>query len=230
MSMSNHSITSTSGVVYRLQFQVPCCFRSYTAGVLPVGNTMHGFYIATVTRSILFIFLPHLETHICPHSTNTSIIPLPTLLSFLRDVEFVPPISIKFGNITSKNPTRFCLITSLNMPLDHFGIVVPQAKLEGVVTFLLASLQHLGFKEHMRPIPTVVGLGDAMPFMWITGADHENGDTKTQEELLKKSHIAFTAESQSNCIGYPSFTPQFASLLSLSYNFLHELTNIQCRR
>jgi hypothetical protein len=33
------------------------------------------------------------------------------------------------------------------MPLDHLSLPVPQAKLDGMVTFLARSLQHLGFKE-----------------------------------------------------------------------------------
>jgi len=84
------------------------------------------------------------------------------------------------------------------MPLDHFSIVVPQAKFEGLITFLAASLKHLGFTEHMRPIPTVVGMGDSTPFFWITAFDageEEEEDSKVQETLLKKQHIAFAAES-----------------------------------
>jgi hypothetical protein len=33
------------------------------------------------------------------------------------------------------------------MPLDHFTLTVPQGKLDEIVTFLTASLGHLGFKE-----------------------------------------------------------------------------------
>ncbi|KAI9673449.1 MAG: hypothetical protein M1817_002911 [Caeruleum heppii] len=81
------------------------------------------------------------------------------------------------------------------MPLDHFSLCVPQSKLDDTVNFLASSLKHMGFKEHMRPIPTVVGMGDAVPFIWIAGVGAEFGDEKTQVTLLKRQHIAFTAEN-----------------------------------
>jgi hypothetical protein len=49
--------------------------------------------------------------------------------------------------------------------------------------------------NRIRPIPYVVGFGDARPFLWIDTI--EGGDEKTLEALLKKQHIAFTAESLS---------------------------------
>ncbi len=94
------------------------------------------------------------------------------------------------------------------MPLDHFSLMVPQPKLEGMVAFLTSSLQHMGFKEFFRPIPSVVGMGDAAPFMWIAGVDPKDADEKTQETLLKRQHIAFTAESQSRTI-FPAFPVLF---------------------
>lgn len=84
------------------------------------------------------------------------------------------------------------------MPADHFTIVVPQPKFEGVITFLTTSLAHMGFKEHMRPVPTVVGLGEQHPYLWFVGLDPKDADEKTQEAILKHVHIAFTAESESN--------------------------------
>ena len=59
------------------------------------------------------------------------------------------------------------------MPLtiDHTAIVVPAAKLDDVVKFLLAALEPLGLKEMMRPIPNSVGLGDQTPFFWVTGIE-----------------------------------------------------------
>lgn len=83
------------------------------------------------------------------------------------------------------------------MPVDHFSLVVPSSKLEDLITFLKSSLQHMGFKEFWRPIPTVVGLGDSRPYMWIAGVDPKTGDTEGQESLVKREHIAFTADSQS---------------------------------
>ncbi len=103
----------------------------------------------------------------------------------------------------------------ITMPLDHFSLVVPTSKVEDLITFLTASLQHVGFKEHMRPIPTVVGLGEDRPYIWITGVDSQTGDEE-QESLLKKHHIAFTAHSESPFTSdyLPSgFTP-LSSLIS----------------
>jgi hypothetical protein len=98
---------------------------------------------------------------------------------------------------TSKSTTHSLTHFPLIMPVDHFSLSVPQSQLESVITFLVSSLQHLGFKEHMRPIPSVVGLGEATPYLWITGLDPVDGDEKTYETLLKKTHIAFTAQRQS---------------------------------
>lgn len=82
------------------------------------------------------------------------------------------------------------------MPLDHFSITVPTSSVDGVAKFLVSSLGHMGFKEFVRPIPTVVGLGDSKPWLWISGKDAENGDQKSQEALLKGTHVALTAESK----------------------------------
>jgi hypothetical protein len=89
------------------------------------------------------------------------------------------------------------------MPLDHFSVAVPPSKLEGMVTFLTNSLQHMGFKEHVRfPTPVTVGMGDTRPYMWIFAVDPEEADEKTQLALLKRHHIAFTAESGSILLGF----------------------------
>ena len=81
-----------------------------------------------------------------------------------------------------------------------------------MVTFLTSSLQHMGFKEHMRPIPSVVGMGDATPFLWTAGLSSKDGDEKTQETLLKRQHVAFTAESKSSILD-----SSFVQLLVFSY-------------
>jgi hypothetical protein len=59
----------------------------------------------------------------------------------------------------------------------------------------------------MRPIPTVSGCGDARPYMWINEVEVE--DAKTHQAIMKKDHIAFTAESQSPFVAHLSFTPRF---------------------
>lgn len=81
------------------------------------------------------------------------------------------------------------------MPVDHFTLSVPLSKFEGIVSFLTTSLAHMGFKEHRRPIPTAVGLGEAHPYFWIGVADPNEVDEKSLDYLLKSNHIAFTADS-----------------------------------
>ena len=83
------------------------------------------------------------------------------------------------------------------MPLtvDHMAIVVPAAKLDDMVKFILTACEPLGLKEFMRPIPTSVGLGDQTPFFWISGIE---GDAKTLESVMKNEHFAFSAASRWN--------------------------------
>jgi hypothetical protein len=81
------------------------------------------------------------------------------------------------------------------MPLDHFAIYVPQSKFDDLVAFLTTSLSHLGFKEITRPFPTLVGLGESTPYFWMSGLAEDEED-KTLSAILKKDHIAFTAESE----------------------------------
>ncbi|KAI5807753.1 hypothetical protein DFH27DRAFT_511529 [Peziza echinospora] len=109
------------------------------------------------------------------------------------------------------------------MPLDHFSLTVPRRTFEGLVKFLLDSLQHMGYKEHMRPMPNVVGLGDTAPFLWFVGADLQDGEEELQVALLKRQHIAFTAknskevdqfhkaalEAGGTCNGAPGLRPQY---------------------
>ncbi len=73
------------------------------------------------------------------------------------------------------------------MPLDHLSFTVPQSKLEGMVTFLTSSLQHMGFREHMRPIPSVVGMGDAVQFLWIVGLGFQRRGRKDTRDSHEKT-------------------------------------------
>lgn len=102
------------------------------------------------------------------------------------------------------------------MPLDHFSLLVPAPKIDDMVTFLTSSLKHLGFKVYMRPTPSVVGMGDGVPYLWITALGPKDGDDeKIQESLLKRQHIAFTADSQP----LPSLGSPFVPALWLSFFF-----------
>jgi hypothetical protein len=81
------------------------------------------------------------------------------------------------------------------MPLHHFCLAVPQSKLEPFVTFLTSSLQTLGFKQLVRPIPSIVGLGETTPYLWVNVPNIGGGDVEMHEAILKKQHIAFSATS-----------------------------------
>lgn len=78
----------------------------------------------------------------------------------------------------------------------------------------------MGFKEIMRPIPTVVGMGETAPYFWIAAIGPEVADEKTQESILKKNHIAFTAESQSPVQVHSSSFSPCSCLLFLYSGFL----------
>lgn len=83
------------------------------------------------------------------------------------------------------------------MPVDHYTLQVPASKMEELIAFLLASLGHMGIKEHYRPIPEVAGLGDPdRPYFWISGLIPAGTDEGTVLALLKSNHMAFTAKSE----------------------------------
>lgn len=84
------------------------------------------------------------------------------------------------------------------MPLAHVSVEVPASKVNELVTFLINSLQHLGFKEYFRPIPSVVGMGDESPYLWITGVEFEGSDEATVAKILNKHHVAFNATGESH--------------------------------
>ncbi|KAH8674620.1 hypothetical protein BGZ60DRAFT_429610 [Tricladium varicosporioides] len=81
------------------------------------------------------------------------------------------------------------------MPCDHFTIRVPPSSYEPLIEFLTKSLAHLGFKEHLRPIPEVVGMGEERPYLWLDGRLPEGVDEAAVKGPLKGNHIAFTAKS-----------------------------------
>lgn len=80
------------------------------------------------------------------------------------------------------------------MPLDHFTIVVPDGKLEEMVSWLLASNAVFGFEEMLRPVPFVVGMGEDRPYFWVF-SDPTTEATEAQIREWRKQHIAFTVES-----------------------------------
>jgi hypothetical protein len=80
------------------------------------------------------------------------------------------------------------------MGLDHFAIPVPAAKFEETIKYLTTSLAFSNFKEITRPIPTVVGLGETAPYIWLSAVE---GDEAEFKNVLKNMHIAFSATSTS---------------------------------
>lgn len=83
------------------------------------------------------------------------------------------------------------------MPCDHYTLQVPASKYEELINFLVASLGHMGFKEHYRPISEVVGLGEERPYFWISSIIPAGTDEATILTLLKANHMAFNAKSES---------------------------------
>lgn len=96
------------------------------------------------------------------------------------------------------------------MPLDHFSLIVPVDKLDPMVNFLTQALQHMGFKEHIRFGPCVVGMGETTPYFWLAARGGDDIDENSFGAILKKQHIAFTAECQSDRIFYPTPADQDA--------------------
>ena len=83
------------------------------------------------------------------------------------------------------------------MSLHHFCVLVPAAKAEGLITFLKASLAHLQFKEFLRPVAGMVGLGKDRPYLWIDSYHVVNdADIEAVERMLDVMHVAFQADSE----------------------------------
>ncbi|EFE39290.1 glyoxalase family protein [Trichophyton verrucosum HKI 0517] len=84
------------------------------------------------------------------------------------------------------------------MGFSHVGLTVPDDKFEETVSFYLAALAPLGFKEHLRPHPKVVGMGVYYPEFWISsnavpsssaGVDVPAG---SKDVVFGSTHIAFS--------------------------------------
>ncbi|EFE36666.1 glyoxalase family protein [Trichophyton benhamiae CBS 112371] len=84
------------------------------------------------------------------------------------------------------------------MGFSHVGLTVPDDKFEDTVSFYLAALAPLGFKEHLRPHPKVVGMGVYYPEFWISsnavpsssaGIDVPAG---SKDVVFGSTHIAFS--------------------------------------
>lgn len=85
---------------------------------------------------------------------------------------------------------------AIDMPLDHFVIVVPDGRLEEMVSWLISANAVFEFKEFLRPVSHVVGMGEERPYFWVV-SDATTEATEMQIREWRKQHIAFTVESKS---------------------------------
>lgn len=83
------------------------------------------------------------------------------------------------------------------MPLHHISLHFPPSKFDAVLTFYLAALAPLGYRELSRPGPRIIGLGVPAtgPEFWIHG--HGNENTCEDDQQKEKVHAAFRAEGVS---------------------------------
>jgi hypothetical protein len=75
------------------------------------------------------------------------------------------------------------------MPIDHIGLHVPVESFDSIVEFYKTALAPLGYKEMMRPVNNVVGLGEKTPDFWIAGHIEQKAPTGST------IHIAFSTMS-----------------------------------
>lgn len=83
------------------------------------------------------------------------------------------------------------------MPVDHTSVTVPMSKSEAFKNFLLAALKPLGTKVVMDFSQyNSVGLGEQLAYFWISGMEMSGEEEAVAMKMLKKTHLAFTAESE----------------------------------
>jgi hypothetical protein len=75
------------------------------------------------------------------------------------------------------------------MPIDHIGLHVPTDSFDSLVEFYKTILTPLGYKEMMRPMDNVVGLGEKVPDFWIAA------DTEANTPTVGPIHFAFSTMS-----------------------------------
>jgi len=81
--------------------------------------------------------------------------------------------------------------------ISHLGISVREDVFEETVNFYLTALAPLGYKELMRPLKTVIGLGaSGGPEFWIVVKERANEKHDT--------HIAFSASSMVRWLPQPT--------------------------
>lgn len=114
-----------------------------------------------------------------------------------------PTTEFKFNKVKlhQKNEAvRTMANTMQHLHLDHCTYPIPHDKLEEEVKFITAALSHTGFKEIMRPRPSVVGLGmpNTRPVLWFVRCNEARPpirDDPTDTDF--RYHFAFAAGSRS---------------------------------
>ncbi|KIW15403.1 hypothetical protein PV08_05449 [Exophiala spinifera] len=79
--------------------------------------------------------------------------------------------------------------------VHHLCLPCPASKLEAEVAFFSNACAHMGVKEVMRPVPTVVGLGETAPWLWISGVDGKR-EPIADTEQIHPVHLALAAKDQ----------------------------------
>lgn len=77
------------------------------------------------------------------------------------------------------------------MGFSHVGLTVPDDKFEETVSFYLAALAPLGFKEHLRPHPKVVGMGVYYPEFWIASDAVPSSSASVEVVLAGRQNVVF---------------------------------------
>jgi hypothetical protein len=80
--------------------------------------------------------------------------------------------------------------------ISHLGVNCAPSEFDKVLTFYLAALKPLGYREMMRPLENVVGLGNGCaPEFWIAAKEaYEKIDLGHRKEL--GIHFAFWGKGE----------------------------------
>lgn len=80
--------------------------------------------------------------------------------------------------------------------ISHLGISCAPSEFDQVLAFYLAALKPLGYREMMRPVEKVVGLGNGWaPEFWI-GAKEGYGKVSIEERKEFGVHFAFWGKGE----------------------------------
>lgn len=82
------------------------------------------------------------------------------------------------------------------MGVAHFGIKCAPSEFDELLAFYLAALKPVGYKEQLRPVDKVVGLGNGWaPDFWIVSQDSYN-DISIEQRKKLGIHFAFLGKGE----------------------------------